>query len=107
MQQHLRSNEHGRRAHQLQLVALHGHVGQEAVDVGDSEVESLGLECVFLGHLHQPVHQDPPHVGSDVHLLGHVVGPGLVAHLDTRGGKFIFILTISSSIWKYFFTPKI
>lgn len=81
---YLRSNEHGSRAHQLQFVPLHRHVREETINVGNGKVEGLCVEAVLLSHFHQPVHQNPPHVGGDVHLLGHVVGPGLMAHLDRR-----------------------
>ena len=72
----LGSNEHAGGADQLELGPLDRHVGEEPVDVGHSQVESLGLELVLLGHLHQPVHQDGPHGVADVGLLRHIVGFG-------------------------------
>ena len=72
----LGSNEHAGGSHQLELGPLDRHVGEEPVDVGNSQVESLGLQLVLLSHLHQPVHQDGPHGVADVGLLSHVVGLG-------------------------------
>ena len=80
-----RSDEHARCPDQLQLVPLHGHDAEEAVDVVDGQVEGLVLQLVLLTHLNEPVHQNGAHVEVDLGLLAHVGELGLV--LVLRGGE--------------------
>jgi hypothetical protein len=64
----LRCDEHGGDAEELQRLAPEHVGGEETVDVGDGEVESVGDELVLLGDLNEPVDEDGAHVGRHVHL---------------------------------------
>jgi hypothetical protein len=81
---HLRGNEHGGNAKELQLVTAERVDGEEAVDIRDGEVERVRDELVLLGDLDEPVDEDAPHVGRDVRLHRLDVigsGPPLRIHL--------------------------
>lgn len=82
---HSRGQENGRCPHELQFASQDGHAGKEAVQEVDGQVEGLGSQLVLLGHLHQPVHQDPAHAVRDVGLLPQVVRLGPASHLCGEG----------------------
>lgn len=47
--------------------------GQKAVQIVDGKVQSFRVKIVFLDNLHQPVHQDDPHVVGDLWVVLQVV----------------------------------
>ncbi len=61
---------------------------EEAVYDGDGEEERLLLQLELYVYQHQPVHQDPPHLGVDGGLGVHVGRVRLVLYLgEGRGGE--------------------
>jgi hypothetical protein len=64
----LGGQEHGGNAQQLQFVAADGNKRQIAVDVVDGEAQRLRPQPILHGYLHQPVHEDAPHVVVEVAL---------------------------------------
>ena len=70
----LAGQQHGGDAHQLQVAPGDGHDGQVAVDEVDRQEQGLRHQLELEVHLHQPVHQDGPHLVVNVRLVGHVGG---------------------------------
>lgn len=64
----LGGDEHGRDADELQLPAQHGLQREVPVDDVHGEVEGLRHQLEFVVHIDDPVCQDGPHLGIDLHL---------------------------------------
>ena len=85
--QNIRSNEHRGDPEELQPLRPDRCGGKEQVDVRDGEVKRVGEQFVVLSHLHQPIHQNPPHVSRHFSLNSvHVVRrrPPLRLHLHPQ-----------------------
>eukprot|EP00047_Mylnosiga_fluctuans_P020829 m.96821 g.96821 ORF g.96821 m.96821 type:complete len:362 (+) comp8646_c0_seq2:120-1205(+) len=81
----LRGDEHGRDADELQLVALDGVDGKEAVDEVNRHEERLLQQLEAHVDLGQPVDQDGPHLLADAGLAlgrGQVVFGGGMTDLE-------------------------
>lgn len=87
----------GRGAHQLQLGSQHRHLAEEAINIGDGEVEGLRGHIIVNGHRHKPVNKDGTHFVTDVILVKHIMRLRTVSQLGLAGaGQEVLMIPLDS-----------